>query len=153
LAVLFYGLIRGALEISDEVTAQTKIPALCLLGWLFIIGGFVGAIYFAFVFDISVGVPQISRDTLGIERVNNLGLMSDRQTGIILSLAALILGTILAIFFRPKPEKPRCIPVASVSPLPLSHPMEGRLHPDPHVQWLRDCAQADHEGRPRPPKP
>lgn len=76
------------------------------LGLLLLAGGIISAGYFFKGFDTSVEVPNISysgaNDWSG-RRVNNLGLMADRQNGIILSVGAAIVGTLL-IGFAPKPE-------------------------------------------------
>jgi hypothetical protein len=133
-----------------------RIPTLCLLGWLLIVGGLLGTTYFTAMFDISVRAPAISREALGIERVNNVGRMNDRQTGVIISLATLSIGVALAIVFRIRAQAPSPGSLStsdSPSPGELRHEMDDRLHPDAKVQWLRDCVAADLAGRPRPPRP
>lgn len=74
-----------------------RVSNLSLLGWLLVLGGIAGVIYFGVFFDTSVSTPQITKDTLGIDRVNNIGLMQDRQTGIIVSVAIAIVGAIFLV--------------------------------------------------------
>ena len=66
------------------------------LGSLFAVIGMIGLIYFFLIFDTSVPVPTstIMGETYGGGRVNNLGLMSDRQNGMIFSGIFLIVGVV-----------------------------------------------------------
>lgn len=61
--------------------------------------GFIGAFYFIFIFDTTVSVPymNILGQSFGGGRVNNFGLMQDRQNGIILSSVITIIGLILTL--------------------------------------------------------
>lgn len=65
------------------------------LGVLLLLAGLAAIIYFFIVFDTSVALPDASSSVLGISRVNNLGLMADRQNGIIMGMGTAILGAIL----------------------------------------------------------
>ena len=65
------------------------------LGVLLLLAGLAVTIYFFIVFDPSVALPDASSSVLGISRVNNLGLMADRQNGIIMGMGSAILGAIL----------------------------------------------------------
>jgi hypothetical protein len=60
------------------------------IGLLLLIGGGLGALYFFFGFDTSVATEMGGR-------VNNLGLISDRQNGVIVSIGAAIVGAILIL--------------------------------------------------------
>ena len=64
-----------------------------LLEYILIIGGLVCGIYFLVFFDTSVAVPN--GQVLGIDRVNNFGLMQDRQNGIYLGFGATAAGLVL----------------------------------------------------------
>lgn len=72
---------------------EPQVSGLGLLATLLIIGGIGGLVYFVGFFDVSVRVSAVHDG-----RVNNLGLMQDRQLGMILSALALVLGVALAIF-------------------------------------------------------
>src|SRR5262245_39028439 len=69
------------------------------LGAVLCVVGIVGAFYFLLAFDTSVEVPktQIAGQTIGGQRVNNLGLMNDRQNGIIISGVVAIIGAVLFV--------------------------------------------------------
>lgn len=72
-----------------------------LAGWgviLILIGG-SAAIYFGLFFDTSVEVPttELLGQTIGGGRVNNLGLMQDRQNFLMISCVATIIGVIMSI--------------------------------------------------------
>jgi len=72
-------------------------------GWLLIVAGTVATLFFFFLFDTGVAVPG----GFGVfSRVNNLGLMGDRQSGILISLAALIIGVLLVLFAQKKSPPP-----------------------------------------------
>ncbi len=63
---------------------------------IMIVGGLVMAAYFFFFFDTSVQVPTtyVFGQTVG-GRVNNLGLMAERQNGILFGLGVAILGAVI----------------------------------------------------------
>jgi hypothetical protein len=76
-------------------TTDRGLSSLQRIGALLLIGGLIVAGYFFLAFDTSV--------ESGVGRVNNLGLMADRQDGIIIGIGLGIVGTImLAIGFRGK---------------------------------------------------
>lgn len=64
---------------------------------ILIAGGLVCTGYFFFLFDTSVPVPTmtIGGNTVGGGRVNNIGLLSQKQNGINLGMGGAILGAIL----------------------------------------------------------
>ena len=64
---------------------------------ILIAGGLVCTGYFFFLFDTSVPVPTMSigGNTVGGGRVNNIGLLSQKQNGINLGMGVAILGAIL----------------------------------------------------------
>ena len=67
-----------------------------------IIAGLVGAVFFFFFFDTSVEVPtqELFGQTIGGGRVNNLGLMAERQNGIIFSFGIAIVGAVIEFIAR-----------------------------------------------------
>ncbi|MES2930777.1 MAG: hypothetical protein V4665_03260 [Patescibacteria group bacterium] len=69
-------------------------------GIVLLLFGLATGIYFLLFFDTSVAVPQreFMGEIIGSGRVNNLGLMSDRQNGINLGFGAAFLGVILLCF-------------------------------------------------------
>ena len=64
---------------------------------ILIAGGIACTGYFFFLFDTSVPVPTmtIGGNTVGGGRVNNIGLLSQKQNGINLGMGGAILGAIL----------------------------------------------------------
>ncbi len=80
-------------------------PSAQLSGWsmiripllMVIFCGIIGAIYFFLFFDTTVAVPTVNfmGSTVGGGRVNNMGLLQDRQNGIIVCLGL----TVIAMFF------------------------------------------------------
>lgn len=68
-------------------------------GILLLIGGALGALSF-YSLDTSVAVPTetFMGETIGGGRVNNLGLMADRQNGLLISVGASIVGVLLLLF-------------------------------------------------------
>ena len=64
---------------------------------ILIAGGIVCTGYFFFLFDTSVPVPTttIGENTVGGGRVNNIGLLSQKQNGINIGIGGAILGAIL----------------------------------------------------------
>lgn len=86
----------------QRLPAATYAYGLGIIGGLMIIGGLIAATYFFFFFDSSVGVPtqEIFGQTIGGGRVNNLGLIAERQNGIIFSFGVAIVGAAIAFFAR-----------------------------------------------------
>jgi hypothetical protein len=73
-----------------------------IVGLLLLVGGLSGSVYFYGFFDTSIEVPtrEILGTTIGGGRVNNLGLMQDRQNGIIFGFGAAIVGGLLMFVGR-----------------------------------------------------
>lgn len=72
------------------------------LGWILLIAGIVGVIYFMFGFDASVAsnfnfpnglIPSGATP----DRVNNMGLMVDKVCGVIASASGSIVGSVLIV--------------------------------------------------------
>ncbi len=86
----------------QRLPAATYAYGLGIIGGLMIIGGLIAAAYFFFFFDSSVGfsTQEIFGQTIGGGRVNNLGLIAERQNGIIFSFGVAIVGDAIASFAR-----------------------------------------------------
>jgi hypothetical protein len=67
---------------------------------MFLIGiSIVCLIYFTFIMDTSVKVNYKEGNNMGLpERVNNIGLMNDKQNFIIVSGVLLITGVLLSLY-------------------------------------------------------
>lgn len=79
---------------NNETTWYKKeIPGKLLLAYTLLIGGILCGGYFLTAFDTSVEVPGGAE--FGIDRVNNIGLMQDRQMGIYLGFGAAAVGLII----------------------------------------------------------
>lgn len=78
---------------------KQELPGKALLAYVLLVGGLLCGIYFLLAFDTSVEVPQqeLLGQMIGGGRVNNLGLMQDRQYGIFLGFGAAALGLIIRV--------------------------------------------------------
>ena len=88
--------------LNEEASGPQPTPAVRAgflkgLGAFLFLGGVVGAVYFYAYFDTSVEVPtlDILGQSVGGGRVNNLGLMQDRQNGLIISIGVALVGLLL----------------------------------------------------------
>jgi len=70
--------------------AEQVGSVLGFLGFIVFLGGIAGVIYYWRFFDTSVGSD--------FGRINNIGLLQDRQTGVIVSAVFSILGLLCALF-------------------------------------------------------
>ena len=79
---------------------KREISIFNLLGGLLLIGGLMTGIYFLVFFDASVEIPQqeILGQMVGGGRVNNIGLLNDKQNGIYLGFGASVVGLALICF-------------------------------------------------------
>lgn len=84
---------------SDPNTGSVLLR---VLGGLMLAGGLLATTYFFLFFDTTVAVPttEIFGTEVGGGRVNNIGLMADRQNGIIFGLGIAVLGVILMYMGR-----------------------------------------------------
>jgi len=74
-----------------------------IIGLLLVVCGLGAAVYFFLFFDTSVQVPVTDLGnglTVGGGRVNNLGLMGDRQNGIIVGFGFAVVGGVLMYIGR-----------------------------------------------------
>lgn len=90
-------------EAQAEVT-KTSSPAVSSgflkgLGVILFLGGLAAAIYFYAYFDTSVAVPtmEVLGERIGGGRVHNIGLMQERQNGLIMSGIAAAVGLLCVI--------------------------------------------------------
>jgi hypothetical protein len=79
--------------------SRKRNPGLIVLGFLVCVAGFAGLLYFWLFYDSSVAIPGVTifGETIGGGRVNNIGLMQDRQNGMIISGVFAALGFVCAI--------------------------------------------------------
>ena len=92
-------------ESSGRVTLRStssRSSPLQTGGLLLCVLGLGAAFYFFAVFDTSVAVPitEVLGQTAGGGRVNNLGLMSQRQNGVIISCVVAVIGVIAYVAGR-----------------------------------------------------
>ena len=85
---------------EDEAKSASQpqgSPLLKFVGALLFLGGIAFAIYYFAYFDTSVAVPatEIFGQTIGGGRVHNVGLMQERQNGLISSSITAVVGLIL----------------------------------------------------------
>lgn len=87
-----------------EVEETTTTPAVSSsflkgLGAILFLGGVAAGIYFYAYFDTSIAVPavEILGERVGGGRVHNIGLLQERQNGLILSGLAAAVGLILVV--------------------------------------------------------
>jgi hypothetical protein len=89
--------------------SQTSSCCLAALGWILLLGGIACTGYYFLLFDTSVAVPaqhMFGEQIVG-GRVNNIGLMADRQNGIIFGIAAAIAGLLMVLFVESQqPKRP-----------------------------------------------
>ena len=92
-----------------EVTpAPVALSVLRLSGALLLLCGAGALVYFYRYFDTSVAIDGISfmGQTFGVgDRVNNLGLMQDRQNGLLLGALGVVVGIALLLFDQSRQPK------------------------------------------------
>jgi hypothetical protein len=81
---------------------QRTLSPLQRFGILIFVLGFAAGFYFFAIFDTSVAVPitEVAGRSFGGGRVNNFGLMSQRQNGIIVCCVVALIGLILLVAGR-----------------------------------------------------
>lgn len=77
-----------------EMSSSSSNPIMGWLGTLMFLGGFAALIYYWQFFDTSVSVPTqtLFGQEIGGGRVHNIGLMQDRQAGMIIGAVFAALG-------------------------------------------------------------
>ncbi len=136
-------------------------PLFQRLGALLLLGGILGAAYYFFAFDTTVatGGDPILGQSSGGNRVHNIGLLVQRQNGLILSIAAVVVGAILFSVghFISEQSKQR---TAAQPPQPKLCLHCGKYHAETSA-FCAHCgkpiSQTESEptpsARPEPPKP
>ena len=94
--------------IEDEYDLPRGKPAtpaitpefLTILGVLLFLGGIAAAVYYYGYFDTTVASQSIELfgQTIGGNRVHNIGLMQERQLGLGVSIVAALVGLVALIF-------------------------------------------------------
>ncbi len=84
---------------GSEAAHRGGVPALKVLGILLLLGGIGAAVYFFQFYDTGVEVPEttVMGQTVGGGRVHNVGLMQNRQIGLIVSVVAAAAGLACAL--------------------------------------------------------
>lgn len=96
--------VRSAADKVDTPPPAVSAGFLKVLGALLFLGGLAVAVYFYAYFDTSLAVPgvEIFGERVGGGRVHNIGLMQERQNGLILSSIAAAVGLICVILAERK---------------------------------------------------
>lgn len=81
-------------ETRSEQSTESTTKNAQSFGFVLFVGGLIATIYFLEFFDTTVSTA--------FGAVNNIGLLQDRQIGIIASVAALAIGIILVVFASQK---------------------------------------------------
>lgn len=84
---------------GSQASKPQGSPLLKFVGALLFLGGVGFAVYYFAYFDTSVAVPrtEIFGQSIGGGRVHNLGLMQERQNGLIFSSVAALVGLLLVV--------------------------------------------------------
>jgi hypothetical protein len=92
-------MLRRNLARADALAEKRTPPPFGVLGMLLLIGGLGVLAYFLVVFDTSVATPttELFGRTIGGGRVNNLGLMQDKEIALLLGGAAAVVGLALLV--------------------------------------------------------
>ncbi len=101
---------------------QKEYSGTSALAVLLMVGGLTWGMYSLLFFDTSVVVPQqeIMGQTIGGERINNIGLMQEKQNGINLGFGAAVVGLAIMLFDkRNKKEGTQRQPHKTMSREPL----------------------------------
>ncbi len=103
---------------GEEAGSLNKL--LEYVGIVMLLGGIAGAVYFFLFFNTTVTTPTIdvSGQSIGGGQVNNIGLMADRQNGLILSIGSSILGTLLLFAGHSMTEKAKSQETQDARPAP-----------------------------------
>lgn len=90
---------QSQIGVSTSEPKPQGSPLLKFVGALLFLGGVAFAVYYFAYFDTSVAVPttEIFGQTIGGGRVHNVGLMQQRQNGLIFSSVAALAGLLLVL--------------------------------------------------------
>ena len=85
---------------ATAVAPHQGSPLVRVIGALMFVGGAATAVYYLRFFDTTVETPTatILGQTVGGERVHNVGLLQDRQDGLILGALGSVVGLALLLY-------------------------------------------------------
>ena len=83
----------SAPPMRPTVNTSKSLTILGLIATFLVVIGVGMIFFFMFMFDTSIAVPN--GGLIGIDRVNNLGLMADRQNGLICGFGFALFGLLL----------------------------------------------------------
>jgi len=86
---------------QEESILTKKFSGVKLLGVVLILIGISVIYYFSSVFQVTVTtqpIPFMGQEIGGGQHINNIGLMADRQNGLIGGYASIIVGVLLFLF-------------------------------------------------------
>jgi hypothetical protein len=86
-------------------TSNSGPSVVRVLGLLLFLGGFIALIYFWQFYDTSVPTQEFVGQPFPGGRVHNIGLMQDRQIGILIGGMCAALGVVFAIIGHSRPKK------------------------------------------------
>jgi len=94
-------------EMIEAIKPAISSGFLKFLGVLMFLGGSAVAVYYYAYFDTSVTVPvaEILGQTFGGGRVNNIGLMAERQNSLMVSVAISLVGLVLLVVSERRTNK------------------------------------------------
>ncbi len=84
---------------ASSLTEKKGSPTLKFLGAILFIGGLIAAVYYYQFFDTSVAVPvqEVFGQQIGGGRVHNIGLLQQRQNGLMIGGAVAAGGFLLLV--------------------------------------------------------
>ena len=85
-------------ECNGGLTRETATTLLGILAILLIVIGAGMVFYFMLIFDTSVEAPGVEALGIASGRVNNIGLMADRQNGIVCGFGLVFFGVIAGMW-------------------------------------------------------
>jgi hypothetical protein len=129
---------------SPDGRTQGQVSA-SIIGLLLLIVGLGVAGYFLAFFDVSVPVDYQASDYGFPDRVNNIGLMADRNNGIVIGFALAIGGGVLMVIGR-KRTRPQLAPSTAEPTAVSAAPVKGACNAcgglmDVGVAYCPHCGQ------------
>jgi hypothetical protein len=136
---------RPAAPMNQKADARTDgQKAAGLIGLLLLVLGIGVAGYFLLFFDVSVPVDYQGNNSFGLpERVNNIGLMADRNNGIIIGLVLAVAGGVLMVVGRKRSaaDVPTGVGAAGVAPAAKGFCSSCGAQIDVGVSFCPHCGQ------------
>jgi hypothetical protein len=109
---------RGSSSTGKEDNRTSNQKTASVIGLFLVVIGLFAVVYYAAFFDTSVAVEPVdlgNGTSIGGGRVNNIGLMADRQNGIIVGFGMAAVGGILMYIGRMRPPVPVIVPMQSAA--------------------------------------